>query len=473
MDGGAISLLTSSSPDLPRGHLIHNMAPEILGEIFIRCLPNPPKLVSSKNAPLLLLQVCRHWRQTARWTPRLWTELKLSQKAILQPARFLQIWLDNAGSLPLKVTLPGHAKYPKEAEEVIELLLDHFHRISELDGSLTPSFASILLRCSQSFPIRAPFLKRLDVGCWDKLPSILDLERLRGCIIAPQLEVCNLNTSRFQLSLLRLDPTRLRELCDLWVIEVAEFESMEILISFTSLQTLTIFLQPALDVSVLKIPSIIPIPSLRRLQIATYPGYDPNLFPKALDVAFIECLELCSVQPGDLPLGPMLDSLTGGIIPPLKSLRLSGYNITASECMPWIRRFTELETLTLEDGTFDLEALNLFSCGDSLKPSDFWICPHLSTLHLKRFKAPWNAMEDLVRSRAPTGDVGGRLRKVIFEASEGLGDLQKATFKTIQEDSRGWIQFEFLPGWVRYDYTCFIRSNLHRVEKTIWLLIWA
>lgn len=52
----AISLLTSSSA----GHLVHNLAVEILGETFIRCLSDPPNPISSKDVSLLLLQVCRH-----------------------------------------------------------------------------------------------------------------------------------------------------------------------------------------------------------------------------------------------------------------------------------------------------------------------------------------------------------------------------------------------------------------------------
>jgi len=459
-DGVGTSPLICSSSDFVPGHPIQHLAPEILGEIFIRCLPYPSNLTSFKDAPLLLLHVCRHWRQTARWTPHLWTDLNLTLKIKFPPARVFQMWLDNAGTLLLQVSLPGYTRDPKQAEEVIELLLDNFHRISELKGTLTPWFSTILLR--HALPIRAPSLRRLNVSGWDKLPSQSDLERLRKCMIVPQLEVCNLNSLRFQLSLLSLDPARLRELCGLWVIEVAEFESMEILTSLSSLQRLSVFLHSPLDVSVLKIPSIIPIPSLRHLQISTFTEYDPNVFLKELDVAFVEHLEIYS---GDSSLGSLLDTLTGGKIFPLKSLTLIGYNITASEWLPWFRKFMQLEKLTLGRGTIDVETLISLTTDSSSSPT-LWICPVLSTLHLRGLEFSWEAMADLILSRAPTGDGGGHLGKVIFGASKGLKESDRAAFTMIQEGSRGLIEIEFIPEASNY-YTCLLSSHLLRVDKSV------
>ena len=87
---------------------------------------------------------------------------------------------------------------------------------------------------------------------------------------------------------------------------MAEFESMEILTSFTNFSALTIFFHAAIDVSVLHIPSIIPITSLRCPKISTFPGYDSKVSLMALDVALIEHPELYSLQVGDSPLGPLL-----------------------------------------------------------------------------------------------------------------------------------------------------------------------
>jgi hypothetical protein len=448
-----MSTLTISSHDIAHRHTIHSLAPEILGEIFIWCLPPPSSPVSLNDAPLLLLHVCHHWRQTVRGTPRLWTDLNMGHRFELRPARVFRMWVDNAGELPLKVKLPMYAQSAEKDEEIIEVLLDNFHRMLELKGSLTPWFSKFLLR--HTLPIHAPVLRRLSVGGWDKLPSPLALERLRRCIIAPQLQACALNASRFQLSLLKLDPTRLRELSGLWVIEVAEFEPMEILTSFTSLESLNIFLHAAVDVSVLKIPPKISIPSLRRLCIGTFPDYDPPLFLEALDVVFIEHLELANTGNGESSIGPLLDALTCGTIPPLKSLSLIGHNVTASEYMPWIRRFSQLETLTLDRGTLDVEASGLFTCYDHSSSPDPCVCPSLSTLVFKRFKAPWEMIEDLIRSRSPTGPNGGCLRKVMFEDCE-VEESHRKGFMAIQESSCGLIQIDFLPAQVR---NCCTRSG--------------
>ena len=156
---GATSPLTNSSPDVTRGHSIHDLASEILGEIFIHCLPYPSNPTSYKDAPLLLLQVCRHWRQIACGTPHLWTDLSLTYKFKIPPAKVFQMWLDNAGSLPLKVHLPG---YCMQGEDVIELLLENFDRISELEGSLVCSFSTLF--AGRAVPIQAPFLTRLEVS---------------------------------------------------------------------------------------------------------------------------------------------------------------------------------------------------------------------------------------------------------------------------------------------------------------------
>ncbi|KAJ7982993.1 hypothetical protein DFH06DRAFT_904033, partial [Mycena polygramma] len=60
---------------------------EVNSEIFIHCLPSGPEGFDSikydrmkprsRNAPLLLLQICRTWRDIALGTPRLWSTVKL------------------------------------------------------------------------------------------------------------------------------------------------------------------------------------------------------------------------------------------------------------------------------------------------------------------------------------------------------------------------------------------------------------
>lgn len=61
---------------------MYNLPPELLGEIFIRCLPEDTlDLQPSSNVPpLVLCHVCRSWRIIALGTPRLWNELSMELK---------------------------------------------------------------------------------------------------------------------------------------------------------------------------------------------------------------------------------------------------------------------------------------------------------------------------------------------------------------------------------------------------------
>ncbi|KAJ6533031.1 hypothetical protein B0H19DRAFT_879289, partial [Mycena capillaripes] len=50
-----------------------SLPPEITMEVFVRCLPSESdRCPSWKQAPLLLAQICRQWRQIALDTPALW-----------------------------------------------------------------------------------------------------------------------------------------------------------------------------------------------------------------------------------------------------------------------------------------------------------------------------------------------------------------------------------------------------------------
>ncbi|KIK60968.1 hypothetical protein GYMLUDRAFT_139428, partial [Collybiopsis luxurians FD-317 M1] len=56
---------------------IRRMPVEILAEIFVHCLPTDPVYAVRDvyQAPLLLITICREWRQVALDNPRLWNSL--------------------------------------------------------------------------------------------------------------------------------------------------------------------------------------------------------------------------------------------------------------------------------------------------------------------------------------------------------------------------------------------------------------
>lgn len=103
---------------------------DLLAMIFLECLPDDREKVlwcfewtldvssdlqypqpSEKVAPLLLAHVCRHWRQLALDTPRLWTRLfLLFDGKVIRSARLLNsqydalsFWLERSRSLPISI----------------------------------------------------------------------------------------------------------------------------------------------------------------------------------------------------------------------------------------------------------------------------------------------------------------------------------------------------------------------------------
>ncbi|KAJ7167144.1 hypothetical protein C8R43DRAFT_984329 [Mycena crocata] len=70
---------------------------EITALIFLQCLPDKPTSPHELVAPMLLTQICRHWREVAHADPRLWTSLKLDGHRV---RGIVKDWLPRAGSLP-------------------------------------------------------------------------------------------------------------------------------------------------------------------------------------------------------------------------------------------------------------------------------------------------------------------------------------------------------------------------------------
>ncbi|KAJ6534213.1 hypothetical protein B0H19DRAFT_847183, partial [Mycena capillaripes] len=53
------------------------LPPEVTSEIFVHCLPDIPLHPSVHAAPLLLLKICKKWREIALRTPALWASFAL------------------------------------------------------------------------------------------------------------------------------------------------------------------------------------------------------------------------------------------------------------------------------------------------------------------------------------------------------------------------------------------------------------
>ncbi|KAJ7750564.1 hypothetical protein B0H16DRAFT_1274389, partial [Mycena metata] len=95
---------------------VMTLPPELVSRIFVHCLP-PPRNFDECNdvgpdrnlAPLLLLRICRTWKDIALSTPRLWNVLHLRPK-ILGPGTQKGVldWFGRAGVCSLTLTLCLH-----------------------------------------------------------------------------------------------------------------------------------------------------------------------------------------------------------------------------------------------------------------------------------------------------------------------------------------------------------------------------
>jgi hypothetical protein len=83
----------------------YSLPSELLGEIFLRCLPQTNYITPSLDeCPIVLTRVCRHWRAVALSTPRLWASLSISLlRADTTSGEEYKCWLERAKSVPLSI----------------------------------------------------------------------------------------------------------------------------------------------------------------------------------------------------------------------------------------------------------------------------------------------------------------------------------------------------------------------------------
>jgi hypothetical protein len=91
--------------------LIRRMPPELLSEIFILSLPEDWEkgIYDFRRAVMLPGSVCKHWRDIALSTPRLWNLIssKLRKTTVPSEVDFVRTWISRSGELPLCIRLHG------------------------------------------------------------------------------------------------------------------------------------------------------------------------------------------------------------------------------------------------------------------------------------------------------------------------------------------------------------------------------
>lgn len=197
---------------------------EILGKIFTLCLPDDLYIeLNPRNAPLLLLQICRFWRDTAISTEQLWRSLtfhvaegghvsssyhKLAQGCLAR---------SGAGPLRLQFRTTGTSRKPsvqytplyrilpcsQEVHRCVSLcLVLPFEELEELEGMAAPSLP-LSLRAPSGFDPANPqeLLQRPMYRLYQKLTELVldDIDLPDRCLDVltwcPNLLSCTLRFS--------------------------------------------------------------------------------------------------------------------------------------------------------------------------------------------------------------------------------------------------------------------------------------
>ncbi|KAJ7639162.1 hypothetical protein FB45DRAFT_827949 [Roridomyces roridus] len=167
-----LSQVDTSAPG-PQTHLaqsicISSLPPEIMSAIFIRCLPTVRKgrdAVNIAEVPLLLSQVCSHWRQIALSAPTLWKDLdiRLEYFERKQAANMVETWLARARNCPLSVTFQGSTRHLVDSEST---------RFFEMF-------------CRHASAMKSLRLENIDTGDWKRMEEPIEFPLLRNLTILP------------------------------------------------------------------------------------------------------------------------------------------------------------------------------------------------------------------------------------------------------------------------------------------------
>ncbi|KAJ7045074.1 hypothetical protein C8F04DRAFT_1067615 [Mycena alexandri] len=253
-----------------------SLPPEIVSNICLHCLPpvvpiDRRKATKTTLAPLLLLQICRTWREIALSTPHLWDSLHL-RLATLRPEtqKGIADWFSRAGSCPLTFSLCLRELWgtfaggisgilyplaPRLQSLYLEVSWRQFGELSDIGPFPTLEHLALLLpqrnyRPNWNVPLKlfsaAPRLRHIAFIGFAR-PSMFVLPRSEVSKMT-----CNLLTTKQCLDLLEAHPS-LEELSA----SVCDDNSHPELITHSHLETLRLFSSSSYSsLRVLRLPAL-------------------------------------------------------------------------------------------------------------------------------------------------------------------------------------------------------------------------
>ncbi|KAF7312533.1 F-box domain-containing protein [Mycena indigotica] len=161
---------------------IVDVPPEILCLIFEHCIPLESHRVLPSEAPLLLAQISRRWREICFGMPQLWTNVVFSENGSIE---LFKLWLTRSANYPISLCL--HTSRPFRASTFLEAAVAHRSRWREATLSL-PYWTYLELGDDA---ISFPGLRKLEL--WPNGSTWQDTDTIINVSQAPSLASVSLN----------------------------------------------------------------------------------------------------------------------------------------------------------------------------------------------------------------------------------------------------------------------------------------
>jgi len=149
---------------------IRRLPPDLLGDIFVNCLPTQHEaIINTDECPLVLTQICSGWRALALRTPRLWSSIHIVTRTRVERRNacleVVKMWLKRSGDCPLSLSLSITYDNSSEQDDgLVDLVLSLSKRWLNLSisgtGKQLSNFAKVL-------PCDAPYLTGLAIAHTD------------------------------------------------------------------------------------------------------------------------------------------------------------------------------------------------------------------------------------------------------------------------------------------------------------------
>ncbi|KAJ7475229.1 hypothetical protein B0H11DRAFT_1728048 [Mycena galericulata] len=243
---------------------ILTIPPEIMEEIFVFCLPDEedgPLIPDPSLAPLVLLNICKHWRSIALSTPRLWCSIRvnLRPQQLQNSISLLRCWLARSLSRPLSV---GVVYMNYEDNPSPDALIDALTQSSAQWRDVRLELPFKDLQRLNGIEGHVPLLKKLLIG-----PTDAYFAGMQGLRIAPITAFSDAPSLR-EVHLVTGFPFTLElpwaQLTELKATSLSVCECLEILEASPALVRCTLSLRQSFDTA-----SATRIPPLEHLEVLT------------------------------------------------------------------------------------------------------------------------------------------------------------------------------------------------------------